>query len=448
MQPRHEADSRRPESIIDLPFVRGGSTLRQVRGSIKAPKEGFAAGSGCGKLLGMPVPTPFHPRTQKLCTSRFWKDWAGYHAVRSYDTTHDREYHAIRHAAALIDVTPLHKYDVTGSGAGECLGRILVKDVGALAVGRATYLCWCDDEGKVLDDGTVARLGDQRYRVTSNQPALGWLSRFATAHRVDVSDVSASVATLALQGPRSREVLRRIAGDDVAALRFFGVIRSSIAGVAVEISRTGYTGDLGYEIWMEERDALAVWDAVMEAGEPHRILPVGLDAMDVARVEAGFILNGVDYFSANRCLIEARKSTPYEIGLGWTVQLDRGPFQGQAALRAEKRRGPAWSLVGLELDWEEYEALFAEFGLPPQVPHGGWRDAVPVYDPRGRQVGQATSGAWSPILKKNLALASVRAPHGKVGTRLAMEVTAEFQRRTVTATVVKKPFFDPPRKRA
>jgi aminomethyltransferase len=187
---------------------------------------------------------------------------------------------------------------------------------------------------------------------------------------------------------------------------------------------------------------------VTEAGRPFRVEPVGLDAMDVTRIEAGFILNGVDYFSAHRCLIESRKSSPFEIGLGWTVKLDRDPFIGQSALVVEKRRGPAWSLVGLEYDWDEYEALFAEFELPPQVPSGAWRSPIPVYHLEGHQVGQATSGAWSPILKRNLALASVRTGFAAGGTRLRVEITAEYQRRLITATVVEPPFFDPERKRA
>ncbi|MCA9712781.1 MAG: aminomethyltransferase family protein, partial [Myxococcales bacterium] len=222
---------------------------------------------------------------------------------------------------------------------------------------------------------------------------------------------------------------------------------AKIGDVELDITRTGFTGDLGYEVWVPREHALAVWDAIMHAGRDYRVIPAGLDALDMTRVEAGFIMNGVDYFSAHHCLIESRKSTPYELGLGWTVALDREPFAGQAALRAEVRRGPAWSLVGLRYDWDEFEALFARYGLPPQVPVGAWRDGRPVYASSGRQVGQATSGAWSPQLKANLALASVRASHAAVGTRLQIEVTVEYERHRVTATVEPTPFFDPERKR-
>jgi aminomethyltransferase len=396
----------------------------------------------------MPIQSPFHPRTSALCTSMLWKDWAGYYAVCSYDTCHEREYHSFRQAAGLIDVTPLYKYEVRGPDATRLLSLVMVRNIRKLKVGRVTYLCWCDDDGKVVDDGTVSRLDEDHYRVTAAEPAMAWMQHQARGLRVTIEDSTAQVAALALQGPRSREILGQIAETDLGSLKFFAVVRTAMDGAPVWISRTGYTGDLGYEIWVEREHALKVWDAVMEAGRPHRILPAGLDALDVTRVEAGFIMNGVDYFSSNHCLIDSRKSTPYEINLGWTVNLDREPFVGQAALTAEKQRGPAWTFVGLVYDWDEYEALFDEFNLPPQVPAGAWRSPVPVYDTRGRQIGRATSGAWSPILKKNLALASIQSAWAAPGTRLKIEVTAEYERRQVSVTVAKVPFFNPERKRA
>jgi len=378
----------------------------------------------------------------------FWKDWSGFYAVRSYDTCHEREYFALRHAAGLIDVSPLHKYEVHGRDAAAFLSLVTVKDIRKLGVGRMTYLCWCDDDGKVLDDGTVGRLDENHYRVTSNQPALSWFLKHASRFEVTIEDSSERLGTLALQGPNSREILKVASDANLDKLRFFRSTQARIAGAEVLISRTGYTGDLGYEVWSERDDALDVWDAIMAAGEAYRIEPAGLDAMDVTRVEAGFVLNGVDYFSANRCQIDSRKSTPDEVGLGWAVQLEREPFIGQAALRRERQRPAKWRLVGVEIDWDEYESLFDEFGLPPEVPGGGWRDAVPVYDRDGQQVGQATSGAWSPILKKNLALATVSPAFAEPGARLKIEITAEYERRQVSATVVKTPFFDPERKRA
>ncbi len=396
----------------------------------------------------MPIPTPFHPRTSKLCTSLFWKEWAGFHAVGSYDTCHEREYYAIRHAAGMIDVSPLQKYDVHGPDAAALLSQITVKNIDKLRVGRLTYLCWCDDDGKVLDDGVVARMDEDYFRVTSNGPSLAWFQKHARPLRAEVKDTTESLGVLAVQGPTSRQVLEQACDADLQRLRFFRSTRARIAGIDVWISRTGYTGDLGYEVSVDRAHALEVWDALIAAGKPHRLQPAGLNAMDVTRIEAGFILNGVDYFSSRQCLIESRKSSPFEIGLGRIVQLDRDPFIGQAALAQEKKKGSVWTTMGLEYDWDEYETLHAEFGLPPSAPSAAWRSAVPVYDRNGRQVGQATSGAWSPILKKNLAIACLKTAHAGPGNRLSVEVTVEYERRKVSARVVSLPFFDPERKRA
>ena len=396
----------------------------------------------------MPVGTPFHPRTVELCTSLFFKDWAGYHAVRSYDTCHEREYFALRHSAGLIDVSPLFKYEVRGNDAATLLSRVTVRDISRLNVGRATYLCWCDDAGKVLDDGTVMRLGKDHFRVTAAEPTYAWLLTHSQRFDVTIEDSTDRIGTLSVQGPTSRDILKRVCDADLDGLRYFGLTPARLADIDVIISRTGYTGDLGFEVWVERDQALPVYDAIKAAGRDYRLHPVGLDAMDVARIEAGYIMNGVDYFSANTCVIESRKSTPFELGLGWTVDLEREAFIGQEALRAEKAGGSAWAMVGLVYDWNAFETLFSEFGLPPQLPAGAWRSAIPVYDRRGRQVGQATSGAWSPLLKDNLALASVRSAYAEPGTALNIEVTVEFERRRVPALVTRTPFFDPPRKKA
>jgi len=396
----------------------------------------------------MPIGTPFHPRTSELCTSLFYKDWAGYHTVCSYDTCHEREYHALRSAAGLIDVSPLYKYEVYGKDAAAFLSRVMVRNVRNLDIGRCTYLCWCDDHGKVLDDGTVSRLDDTYFRVTAAEPTLSWLLRLSRRFDVTIEDSTDSIGTLSLQGPNSREILKNACDADLSSLRYFDLTKAKLDDVDVVISRTGYTGDLGYEVWVEREQALKVYDAIMAAGRDYRIQPVGLDAMDVTRIEAGYIMNGVDYFSANACSIESRKSTPYEIGLGWTVDLDRDPFIGQDALKAEKANGSEWATVGLVYDWPAFERLFAEFGLPPQLPGGAWRTPVPVYNKKGLQVGQGTSGAWSAILKDNLALATVKSAYAEPGTVLQIEVTVEFERRRVPAVVTKTPFFDPPRKKS
>lgn len=395
----------------------------------------------------MPIPTPFHERTQPLCTSFRWKDWSGYCAVCSYDTSHEREYFAFRESAGLLDVTPLYKYEVYGPDAQALLGRMMVRDVTRLKPGRVGYTCWCDDDGKVIDDGTVSRLDESYFRVTAADPTLHWLQALGRGLDVKIEDSSERLAALALQGPTSRNILRDAGVSSIDKLKFFGVTRAEIAGIPVWVSRTGYTGDLGYEVWVERAEALAIWDALMAAGQRHGIEPAGLDALDVTRIEAGFLLLGVDYYSSQKVVLESRKSTPLELGFGWMVDLERGNFIGRDAIAAETERGAAWHLVGLEVSWEELEALYASFNLPPSLPATARRDALPVYAADGRQVGQATSHTWSPLLKKYLALASVRPGFEAPGTRLRIEHTVEFERRQVTATVAPTPFFDPERKR-
>lgn len=395
----------------------------------------------------MPVPSPFHERTSKLCTSYLWKEWSGYHAVRSYDTVIDREYFAFRHAAGLIDVTPLFKYDVTGKDAAPFLARVMVRNIVKLRVGRVTYCCWTDDAGKVIDDGTITRWGDEHFRVTSNAPSLRWFETIARGFDVAIRDTTADIAVLALQGPEARTILQKTTEIDLGKLRFFRAATGRLDKFEVGITRTGYTGDLGYEIWTPNENALTLYDAILDAGRQHMIEPCGLDTLDVVRIEAGFMLHGIDYFNAKTCLIEDQKSTPYEIALDWAVQLDREPFIGQSAIRAEKERGVRRTLVGLEISWADLERLFDEEGLPPSVPLHAWRDPRPVFRD-GTQVGQATSGVWSPILKKYLAIATVNAPHDREGTALQMELTVEFERKKVKAKVVPTPFFDPERKRA
>ncbi len=396
----------------------------------------------------MPLPTPFHERTREACVTYKWKDWAGYYAPCAYGLSPEREYNAIRQGAALLDVSPLFKYDVTGSDAGAFLARVMVRDVSKLKVGRMTYLCWCDDHGHVLDDGTVAKLGDEHYRVTSAAPALHWLSRHARPFDVTIEDLSSRVAALALQGPTSRALLREVCDADMERLGFFGIEKTRFTSGEGWLSRTGYTGDLGYELWVDREQALALWDALAAEGKRWGLEPVGLDALDIARVEAGFILRGVDYTGANEAFVAAQKSTPFELGLGWCVKLEaREPFIGQAALERAKEHGAAWALVGLEIDWVTIERLYDALGLPPRVPSAAWRGMVPIYA-EGRQVGRASSGTWSPTLKKNIALATVESEYAALGTTLHIEWTIEWERKTVPAWVAEKPFFDPERKRA
>jgi aminomethyltransferase len=396
----------------------------------------------------MPIGTAFHPRTSVLCESLSFRDWAGFFAVSSYEVHHEHEYNAIRNAAALIDISPLFKYRLSGPDAGRLVDRVVTRDMGKVAVGQVVYTHWCDAEGKVIDDGTVARLGESLYRWTAAEPNLRWITLNAHGLDVRLEDVSDRLAALALQGPTSRDILRAcVEGLDPGALRYFRVAPARLAGVPVEISRTGYTGDLGYEVWVESDRALEVWDALMQAGRAYDVRPAGMLALDVARIEAGLILLDVDYTSSRKALIPSQAYSPYEIGLGRLVHLDKAPFVGQRALREEARQGPARRLVGLGIRWDDVERLFDEAGLPPQVPATASRVAVPVYQ-GGRQVGKATSTTWSPTLKRLIALATVSSSAASEGGELEMEFTVDHRRGRVAAVVEKLPFFDPPRKRA
>jgi aminomethyltransferase len=395
----------------------------------------------------MPIGTAVHERTAALCESLNYREWSGYYAVSAYEGHHEHEYNAIRNAAALIDVSPLFKYLVTGRDSARLVDRLITRDVSKMTIGQVFYTPWCDEYGLVIDDGTVSRLGEHTFRWTAADPSLRWFRQNAAGLDVTIDDVSEEIAALALQGPTSARVLRAVARVDIDKLKYFRVTSGTIAGVKVDVSRTGYTGDLGYEIWMSARDAVRVWDALMEAGRPYDIKPAGMLALDVARVEAGLLLIDVDFHSSKKALIAGQKYTPYEMGLGRLVSLDKGRFVGQRALRDEQRRGHARQVVGLEVEWSEVESIYERFGLPPTVGATASRVAVPIYR-GGRQIGKATTTTWSPVLKKMIGLATVDRPHYAEGTKVHIEMTVEAVRYKVAATVVKTPFFNPPRKMA
>ena len=390
--------------------------------------------------------TPFHPRTAPLVRAQTWRRWAGYQMASAYEPHPDREYAAVRNAAALFDVSPLHKYLVGGPDAARLLDRMVTRDVAKCAVGQVLYTPWCDGHGKVIDDGTVSRLDEGTFRLTSAEPNQRWLAMNAVGLDVAIEDVSEHTAALALQGPLSRTILQQLVPADLSTLRYFRLLHTRLRDTPVTISRTGYTGDLGYEIWVDAARALPVWDALVEAGTPYGLMPAGVWALDLVRIEAGLVMLDVDYFSAHRALVEDQKSSPFELGLGWTVSAAKGPFNGRRALREEKARGPAWGFVGLEVEWESLERRYADRGLAPQLPTVAWRTSAPVY--RGAQIGYATSGCWSPLLKRYLALAHLRAPHFAPDTEVELEVTVEHRRQRAKAVVRKLPFFDPERKRA
>jgi aminomethyltransferase len=395
----------------------------------------------------MPIGTAFHPRTFALCESLNYREWAGYYAVSAFEATHEHEYNAIRHGAGLIDITPLYKYLVSGPDATALVNRVITRDVRKVAPGQVIYTPWCDERGRVIDDGTVARLEEQRYRWTAADPSLRWFQQNAYGLDVEIDDISERVAALALQGPTSAAILQQVIDVDITALKYFRVTSATIRDVSVDVSRTGYTGDLGYEIWMPWDRALDVWDALVEAGRAYAIRPTGMLALDVARIEAGLLLIDVDFNSVRKALIDAQSYSPAEMGLGRLVDLDAPPFVGQAALVREASAPPAKRVVGLSIDWDALEETYAGHGLAPQVSMIASRVHVPVYAGR-RQIGKATSTTWSPTLKRMIALATLAGSHLASGTPVEIELTVEAVRHRVPATVLETPFFKPPRKTA
>jgi aminomethyltransferase len=395
----------------------------------------------------VPVGTAFHERTLALCESLNYREWSGYYTVSVYEMHHEHEYNAIRNSAALIDISPLYKYKVTGKDATKFVNRVISRDINKVAIDQVIYCCWCDPEGKVIDDGTITRLAENEYRWTAADPSLRWFQQNALGLSVKIEDVTEQVAALALQGPTSGRLLNAIAEADVTNLKYFRVTHGKIAGVPVDISRTGYTGDLGFEIWMPWRNAVEVWDELNSKGKAFDIHPAGMIALDIARIEAGLILIEVDYTSSKKALIDAQKFSPAEIGLGKLVDLKKETFVGREALAREAKKGPDRALVGLEINWNEVESLYDKVGMAPQVPGMASRIAVPVYR-GGRVVGKATSTTWSPTLKKMIALACVNRENSSMGTTLNIEITVEAVRHTVSAKVVPLPFFNPARKTA
>jgi len=396
----------------------------------------------------MTLGTAFHPRTFQLNQKLAWEDWSGYFAASVYADYHDIEYNAIREAVAAIDVSPLFKYVVSGPDAMRLVDRIITRNATKQKVDQVYYAVWCDDRGKVVDDGTITRLDETTYRWTAAEPSLRWLELMAQGLKVAVEDVTDSVAALAVQGPRSRALLEDVTGQDWKDVGYFRRRATTIAGIDVDVTRTGYTGDLGYELWVGADRAVDVWDALFDSGAAHGLRPAGTRALDVVRVEAGLILIDADYTGVRQAYSDEQEYSPFEIGLGRLVNFDKADFVGKTPLMAEQERGgPPRRLVGLTCDYDAIEDAFAAHGLPTTLLPETSSERVPLRR-GGRRVGCVTSATWSPILKQMIALASVDARHAEKGTRLDVEWTVLGYRHDVGATVVPLPFLDLPRKRS
>lgn len=396
----------------------------------------------------MPIGTPLHERTFPLCTSLNYRDWAGYYAVSAYEAHHEHEYNAIRNGAALIDISPLFKYILTGPDATRLVDRIITRSAAKMKAGQVYYTPWCDERGKVLDDGTVTRLDENKYRWTAAEPNLRWMHENARGLDVQIEDASERIAAMALQGPTSGALLMRAAEADVSSLKYFRMTTGTIKGIPVEISRTGYTGDLGFEIWVDAARAAAVWDVLMAEGRAFAVKPTGMLALDVSRIEAGLLLIDVDFFSARKAQIASQLYSPFEMSLDRLVDLSKERFIGRQALAAEAKQGPPRRIVGLEFDWPEVERIYERAGLPPMTVATASRVAVPVYSPGRGQIGRATSTTWSPILKRMIALGTLDASMAAPGTRVDVEHTVDAVRHRVAATVTPTPFYNPPQKTA
>ncbi len=398
----------------------------------------------------MSIGSPLDERTQPLNRKRQWREWSGYLASSAYDFRHVHEYVGIRHAAVLIDVSPLYKYIVRGPDATRLIDRVITRDATKIKPGQVIYTPWCDEHGKVIDDGTIARLDDDSFRWTSAEPHLRWFRLNSRGLDAEVEDVSEQMAAIALQGPLSRAVLEAATKDDWSDVGYYRRRSAKVGRIPIDVSRTGYTGDLGYELWVDSGKAVLLWDRLMEVGRPFAIRPAGMLALDMARMEAGLILIEVDYTSSQDAIIPEQSYSPYEIGLGRLVNLDKAThFVGRRALVEEQARGgPSRRLVGLTVDWERIERLYEEQDLPIFVEAQTWREQRPVYAADGGpQVGRATSGTWSPTLKQHICLASVEPEYEALGSTVELEWTVEGRRGRATATVVALPFFDPPRKK-
>lgn len=391
--------------------------------------------------------TPFHERTSALNQTGLWQHWSGHLVATRYQASDKFEYFAVRNAAGILDTSPLYKYRIAGADAERYLSGMLARDIRSCAPGNAQYTCWLDERGYVLEDGVIQRRGPDEYLLTSAEPNHAWFADRIGRLKVTVEDVSLGIGALAIQGPRSRDLVARLV-PAAAELPFFGLTGGKIAGRPVTVARTGYTGDLGYEVWVDTPDGVAVWDAIWEAAEGHGVLPYGMTALYMLRIEAGLMLLGVDFDSSRFAFNDAHRSTPLELGWAWMFsglrEDDGRPFIGrQALLREMVEKTSRWKMVGLVVDWEDYDRVYREAGLIPPKDHKPVHEDWMVYDDERQRVGYATSFMYSPILQRHIALARVRPDLGKPGTRVHLEFTVDHHYQQVAAHVARLPLYNP-----
>jgi aminomethyltransferase len=395
--------------------------------------------------------TPFHERTAALNETGLWSHWAGHLAANRYQVSDKFEYLAVRNSAGIFDTSPLYKYRFAGRDAERFLAGILARDIRSCPPKHAQYTTWLDDRGFVFEDGVIQRLGPDEYLLTSAEPNFAYFADRVGRLQVTVEDASLDIGALAVQGPRSRELLSRLV-PSVAEVPFFGITAGQIDGRPVTVTRTGYTGDLGYEVWAATPDALAVWDTLSEAFQGHGVLPYGLAALYMLRIEAGLLLLGKDFDSSRFAFNDAHRSTPLELGWAWMFKGltdDDRAFIGRRALEREiAQKSSRWKMSGLVVDWQDYDRVYGEAGLIPPKNHAPVHEDWMVYDDDGKRVGYATSFMYSPILQRHIALARVRPDLAKVGSRVFLEFTVDHHYQKVAAHVARLPLYNPERKTA
>ena len=396
--------------------------------------------------------TPFHERTSAANASGLWEHWSGYLVAQKYQLSEKFEYFAIRNSAGLFDSSPLYKYRISGRDAEGFLAGVLARDIRTCLVGHGQYTAWLDDRGFVVEDGVVFRTAADDYLLTSAEPNQAYLDALRGRHQVSIEDVSEASAVLAFQGPTSRDILGSIA-PQVCELPYFGLTTVTIAGTDVMVSRTGYTGDLGYELWIPADRALAVWDAVIKASAGRGAIPFGMIALSMARIEAGLLLLDVDFGSSRYAWTDATRSSLVELGLGWMVKGlvgdDRRSFVGPAALERELReRTSRWKLTGLVLDWQGFDRHYDDAGLIPPKDHTPIHDEYYVYDDDARQIGWASSLMYSPMIQRHIALARVPLDRATPGSRVKLELPVSHRYEYFDAVVSRLPLYNPDRRTA
>ena len=405
----------------------------------------------------MPGTTPFHERLVPLNETGIWKNWSGYLVAPRYQYSVVSEYYAIRNSVAVLDTSPLFKYRIAGSDARAFLRYALARDIGPCRPGQAQYSCWCDEAGFVIQDGVVLCLAEGEYWLTAAEPSLWYFQKLAGSgswNDLEIDDLSTHYGILALQGPHALDVLDRLTGD-AEALEYFEVTTTAIEGTPVVVSRTGFTGDLGYEIWIPAADAIKVWDAIFRAGEDWNIMPLGTTALKMARVEAGLLLMDVDFHSSRFAWVDAQRETPCELGWQWMFRgaaADDRSFVGRDAIVAEMaNRTSRWTSVGLDVDWHDYERIYVEAGIMP--PRDGiycetTRSIYRIGDRQWDYAGYASSFLYSSLLRRPVAIAKLPLDLARPGIAVDLELTVIRRPVNVLAHVTRMPFYNPPQKTA